>query len=205
MRAREVDDLLEIGRREFPLPTLGARLARIEHELIDGRGFVLIRGLPRERYDNDEMCLLVLGHRRAPRQAVAAEPQGPRARRRHRPGQAPDDPTRAATRSAADRFDVSTATARIWSACCACAAGRPAGCRPSCNAVTLHNHLVREQPELAAELYEPQPYDMRGEQKPGARGLVHVPVFTRWDDRAVRALDPPLHPRVADATPTRRA
>src|SRR5690349_9535540 len=54
-------DFLAIGKDEFPLPTLGARLERIERELIDGRGFVLIRGLPRERWDNDAMCLAYWG------------------------------------------------------------------------------------------------------------------------------------------------
>ena len=54
-------DFLDIGKERFPLPTLAARLKRIEHDLIEGRGFVLIRGLPRERYTNDEMCLAYWG------------------------------------------------------------------------------------------------------------------------------------------------
>jgi hypothetical protein len=37
------DDLLEVDRDAFPLPTLSAKLAEIERELIDGRGFVLLR------------------------------------------------------------------------------------------------------------------------------------------------------------------
>ena len=41
------DDFLAIGKQDFPLPTLGERLLRIEHDLMNGRGFVLIRGLPR--------------------------------------------------------------------------------------------------------------------------------------------------------------
>ena len=36
-----------------------------------------------------------------------------------------------------------------------------------CNAVAIHNELVRTRPDLAAELYEPQPYDFRGEQPSG--------------------------------------
>ena len=50
------------------------------------------------------------------------------------------------------------------------------------NAVTIHNDLVRDDPDLAAELYEPYPYDLRGEQAPGSV-LVHMPVFTRRRDR----------------------
>jgi hypothetical protein len=54
-------DFLEIGKEDFPLPTLGPRLEQIERELMNGRGFVLLRGLPRERYTNDDMCLAYWG------------------------------------------------------------------------------------------------------------------------------------------------
>ena len=37
------------------------------------------------------------------------------------------------------------------------------------NAVAIHNQMVRECPELAAALYEPLPYDARGEQAEGTR------------------------------------
>lgn len=55
------DDFLDIGKADFPLPSLGVRLAAIEDELMNGRGFVLLRGLPRERWSNDEMCLAYWG------------------------------------------------------------------------------------------------------------------------------------------------
>jgi hypothetical protein len=54
-------DVLELGRGDFPLPLLSVRLQRIERELIDGRGFVLIRGIPRDRYDKDDASLLYWG------------------------------------------------------------------------------------------------------------------------------------------------
>ncbi len=44
------DDVLDITRDLFPLPTLGPELTRLTRELIDGAGVVLIRGLPVERY-----------------------------------------------------------------------------------------------------------------------------------------------------------
>ena len=51
------DNFLQIAKADFPLPTLGLRLKAIERELIDGRGFVRIRGLPRDRWTNDQMSL----------------------------------------------------------------------------------------------------------------------------------------------------
>lgn len=38
-------DILQIGRDEFPLGGLVAKLAEVERELIDGRGFARIAGL----------------------------------------------------------------------------------------------------------------------------------------------------------------
>ena len=44
------DDVLDITRDDFPLPTLGPVLQQLARELIGGRGVVLIRGVPVERY-----------------------------------------------------------------------------------------------------------------------------------------------------------
>ena len=55
------DDVLDLGREDFPLPTLHARLADIERELIDGRGFVRLRGIERARYSQPEMEVLYWG------------------------------------------------------------------------------------------------------------------------------------------------
>jgi len=62
-------------------------------------------------------------------------------------------------------------------------AGASGGASLVANAVAIHNELVRTEPELAAELYEPMPYDFRGEQTPGAPGWYTMPVFSRRGDR----------------------
>src|SRR6185503_9122377 len=54
-------DVLRLGKDDFPLPSLGPRLKHIERELIDGRGFVLIRGIPRDKYDKQDATLLYWG------------------------------------------------------------------------------------------------------------------------------------------------
>ena len=111
------DDVLELGRDDFPLPTLRHRLAGIERR---AHQRPRLRAAPRHRprrvhagRDGDPL----LGHRHAPRPAVGAEQARPRARRRHRPGQgASTTRPRAATSSAASRCR-STATAPTSSGC----------------------------------------------------------------------------------------
>src|SRR5258707_11335666 len=38
-------DLADVRRADFPLPTLGPVLDRLRGEVLDGRGFVLLRGM----------------------------------------------------------------------------------------------------------------------------------------------------------------
>jgi hypothetical protein len=45
----------DIRREEFPLPGFSCDLAAVGHELEHGRGVVLLRGLPVERYSEDEL------------------------------------------------------------------------------------------------------------------------------------------------------
>jgi len=45
----------EVGKRDFPLPGVSAELAQTNRDLEWGRGLVLLRGLPVERYSDDEL------------------------------------------------------------------------------------------------------------------------------------------------------
>ena len=50
-----------ITRDSFPLPSVDGLLADARHELEYGRGFLLLRGLPIERYTDEEAGLLYRG------------------------------------------------------------------------------------------------------------------------------------------------
>jgi len=175
-------DFLEIGKDAFPLPTLGARLVRIERDLIEGRGFVLIRGLPRERYDNDALCLAYWG--------IGAHLGQPWPQNHHGhllgdvtdQGKRPEQPDSRGNEMGQIGLDYHCDGSDLVGLMCLQRAAS-GGLSAVCNSVSLHNRLVREHPELAAELYLPQPYDARGEHKPGAKAWYTMPVFTRWGDR----------------------
>lgn len=53
--------MAEIGRTDFALPTVAQRLGRILAELEQGRGFVMLRGLPAARYDMDALYRIYWG------------------------------------------------------------------------------------------------------------------------------------------------
>jgi len=176
------DDFLDVGREDFPLPTLSRRLKAIERELMDGRGFVRIRGLPRHRYTNDDMCLAYWG--------IGAHLGRPWAQNHYGhllgdvtdQGKAPGDPTTRGNEIGQVGLEFHCDGSDLVGLMCL-QTGVSGGLSAVCNSVSLHNELVRERPDLAAELYKPQPYDMRGEQAPGSKGWYEVPVFTRHDGR----------------------
>ncbi|HEY2051679.1 MAG TPA: TauD/TfdA family dioxygenase [Caulobacteraceae bacterium] len=176
------EDLLDIEKADFPLPTLGARLGRIENELMNGRGFVLLRGLPRERWTNDEMCLAYWG--------IGAHLGKPWPQNHYGhllgdvtdQGKQPGDPTARGNELGQIGLEFHCDGSDLVGLMCL-ASGASGGASAVCNSVALHNDLVRERPDLAEELYKPQPYDMRGEQAPGAKGWYEVPVFTECGGR----------------------
>ena len=76
------------------------------------------------------------------------------------------------------------------------------------NALYAHNELVRTAPHHAATLYEPLPYDFRGEQREGGVPFYFVPTFTRHGERLfIRYIRPFIEasqrhesaPRITDA------
>ena len=54
-------DIARITKSDFPLPTLAPKLARICDEVLNGRGFVLMRGLPVERWSIREAATAYFG------------------------------------------------------------------------------------------------------------------------------------------------
>ncbi|MHB8528555.1 MAG: TauD/TfdA family dioxygenase [Caulobacteraceae bacterium] len=175
--AAKSDNWLEIGKADFPLPTLGPRLRAIEADLMGGRGFVLLRGLPRERWSNDEMCLAYWGIG-----AHLGRPW-PQNHKGHvlgdvtDQGKAPGDPTARGNELGQIGLEFHCDGSDLVGLLCL-QTGVSGGLSAVCNSVSLHNAMVRERPDLAVELYKPQPYDMRGEQGPGKRGWYEMPVFT---------------------------
>ena len=179
---RTSENWVQIGKAEFPLGKLGERLERVKRELIDGRGFVLLRGLPRERYDNDTMCLAYWG--------IGAHLGMPWPQNKYGhvlgdvtdQGKTVDDPTARGNELGQIGLDFHCDGSDLVGLMCLQNAAS-GGLSAVCNSVSLHNALIREQPELAAELYQPQPHDYRGEQAAGKRAWYRTPVFNECGGR----------------------
>lgn len=175
-------DVLELARDDFPLPELSKRLERIEHELIDGRGFVLVRGIPCDRYDKADASLLYWGI------GMHLGKPWPQNKKGHLLGDVTDQGKSAADYTSRGNeiggipFPYHSDGSDLVGLLCL-TRPKEGGLSTVCNVVAIHNELVRTRPDLARALYEPQPYDFRGEEPVGGRGWYTVPVFTRLGDR----------------------
>jgi len=184
------DDLLEIGAADFPLQHVRARIARIKHELVNGRGVVRLRGVDRARYDNDEMCLIYWGMGAHLGSPWAQNADGHVLGDVTDQGKAPSDPTSRGNQIGGVKLPFHCDGSDLVGLMCL-DPGAEDGLSRVANAVSLHNVLVRERPDLATALYEPLPYDFRGEQQKGGKPFYLVPGFTEWGERLFMRLIPP--------------
>jgi hypothetical protein len=179
---RRSSDPLELDKHDFPMPSLARRLGGIEHELINGRGFVRLRGIDRDAYSQDEMELLYWG--------IGAHLGLPWAQNKHGhvlgdvtdQGKTLDDPTARGNELGGIALPFHCDGSDLVGLLCL-ANGRAGGLSTVSNSVRIHNRLVRERPDLAAALYQPYPYDFRGEQAEGETAFYSLPVFSEWDGR----------------------
>jgi hypothetical protein len=182
-RAQAVSaDPLSIGRDDFPLDGLTTKLARAVGELLDGRGFVRISALDVDRYTDDELSLLYWG--------IGLHMGEPWPQNKHGhvlgdvtdQGKTIDDPTVRGNELGGIALDYHTDGSDLVGLLCLRTA-RSGGLSCVANAVAIHNEMVRDAPNLAAALYEPLPYDLRGEEADGARPFFMIPAFTEHGAR----------------------
>ncbi|HEY1830307.1 MAG TPA: TauD/TfdA family dioxygenase [Acidimicrobiales bacterium] len=175
-------DPLEIGKEDFPLEGLAAKLDGVVDVLLDGRGFMRISALDTSVYSDDDVTLLYWG--------IGLHLGEPWAQNQHGhvlgdvtdQGKTIDDPTVRGNELGGIALDYHTDGSDLVGLLCLRTA-RTGGLSCVANAVAIHNHMVRTSPELAAALYEELPYDTRGEQADGARAFYTVPGFTAHNGR----------------------
>ncbi len=176
------DNLLEIGRESFPLDGLAAKLAGVERELIDGRGFVRISALDVARYSDDDLTMLYWGI------GMHLGDPWPQNKYGHMMGDVTDqgkkldDPTVRGNELGLVGLDYHTDGSDLVGLMCLRKA-KSGGLSCVANVVAIYNELVRTRPDLAAALYEPLPWDYRGEQPAGGPNFYMRSVFTEHEGR----------------------
>jgi hypothetical protein len=203
-------DPLEIGRDDFPLDSLATKLNGVVDVLLHGRSFMRIATLNVERFSDDDLTLLYWGIGLHLGEPWAQNKYGHVLGDVTDQGKSITDPTVRGNEIGGVALDYHTDGSDLVGLLCLRAA-RSGGLSCVANAVAIHNQMVRDEPELAAALYDELPYDTRGEQADGTRPFYTVPGFTAHQGRLFVRFIPQYilasqrHPDAPVLSPTARA
>jgi hypothetical protein len=167
--------LAEISPASFPLPALGAALKAILAELLEGRGFVMLRGFPVRKYSREAQAIAYLGIGSHFGRARSQNAKG------HLLGHVKDlgldirDPN-VRYYQTNRRLEYHTDSVDVVGLLCLQEA-KAGGESFLASSMTLYNEVLARAPELLAALFEPFPTDRRGEVPEGMRPWFDMPVF----------------------------
>lgn len=173
--------LVDLTPARFPLPTLGPALAEMRAELLAGRGFSLIRGLPIERYSPVQRAAIFMGIGAHLGNARSQNAKG------HVLGHVCDlglssrDPN-VRIYQTSERQTFHTDSCDVVGLLCLREARR-GGDSLLVSALAIFNELRKTRPDLLQRLLMPMPHDRRGEVPAGEKPYFEIPVFSWFDGK----------------------
>jgi hypothetical protein len=203
-------DIPSLQAADFPLPVLSARLAAWRDEVLDDRGFVLLRGLPVERWTRQAAAIAFYGLGAHLGRALPQNAQGHVLGHVKDLGHSSRDPHTRIYQTR-ERQTYHTDSCDIVALLCLQPAKR-GGLSSLVSSTTIYNEMRQRRPDLLAELFKPIETDRRGEIPVGALPWFNIPVFNwhagllsaiyqrQYIESARRfAAVPPLTPRQIEA------
>jgi hypothetical protein len=161
----------------FPLPSLGPVLRQVLNELLEGRGFILLRGLPVERMTREEQAIAYLGLGAWLGRFRSQNAKG------HLLGHVKDlgldirDPN-VRYYQTSRKLEYHTDSVDVVGLLCLKAA-KAGGESYLASSMTVYNEVLKRNRDLLAPLFEPFPTDRRGEVPEGMRPWFDIPIFHR--------------------------
>ena len=165
----------------FRLPTLAPLLVSLREELLHGRGFALLRGVPIERYTRLETATMFMGLGAHLGKARSQNARG------HVLGHVCDlglsgaDPN-VRIYQTSERQTFHTDSCDVVGLLCLREAKR-GGDSILVSALTIFNELRAARPDLLARLLLPMPHDRRGEIPAGMKPYFEIPVFSDYAEQ----------------------
>jgi hypothetical protein len=179
-------DIAQIRKSDFNLPNLGPKLASICNDVMTGRGFALVRGLPVERWSIRQSATAYFGVGTHFGNARSQNGKG------HVLGHVRDlgrdavnDPT-ARIYQTAERQTYHTDSCDIVALLCLKTA-KSGGASALVSSMTIYNEMLKRRPDLLPYLFEAMHTDRRGEVPAGEKPWHDIPVFN-WHEGHLSAL-----------------
>src|SRR5438874_6357735 len=186
-------DIADIRREDFPLPTLGPVLDRLRAEVLDGRGFALLRGMPVEDRPIEQSATAYWGIGAHFGSARSQNAQG------HLLGHVYDlgkglSATNPNLRSyaTAERQNFHIDRCDVVALLCLRRA-KSGGLSTIVSSMAVHNVMAERRPDLLDRLYQPFPVDRRGEVPEGKAPFYEAPGVQRACRLCLSAVFPPAY------------
>jgi len=164
-----------LSAARFPLPRLGAVLRDLLAELLEGRGFVLLRGLPVERMTREEQAIAYLGLGSWLGSLRSQNAKG------HLLGHVKDlglDIKNPHVRYYQTNRGLEYHTDSVDLVGLLCLKTAKAGGESYlASSMTVYNEVLKRHPELAPALFQPFPTDRRGEVPEGMKPWFDIPMY----------------------------
>lgn len=176
--ARRGLQIADIERSDFPLPRLGSKLSGLQQEVVHGRGFVLIRGLPVAAMSREEIARVYFGLGTWFGEAVPQNAKG------HVLGHVKDighDPHNPLHRVYATNYRhlFHTDSCDIIGLLCLQPA-KSGGLSSIASSTSIYNEMARRRPDLAEVLTQPFQVDRKGEIPAGKGPTYGLAVFHHY-------------------------
>ena len=171
-------DIAEIRRADFPLPNFGPVLDHLRDEILNGRGFVLIRGLPVEGRPTADSAAAYWGIGAYLGNARSQNAMGHLLGHVRDLGLATSDPN-VRTYQTTERQHFHTDSCDIVGLLCLKTAKR-GGLSSIVSSMTIYNVMATRRPDLVARLFRPFPTDRRGEVPAGKKPFFEIPVYNDY-------------------------
>lgn len=168
--------LVDVDRKTFPLPALGPVFDSLRREILHGRGFILLRGLPVMHWTIEQVATVFWGIGSHFGRAVSQNAQGHLLGHVIDLGRSDADPNARVYQTNARQFYHADPCDIVGLLCLRKA--RRGGASTIVSSVTLYNELLAHYPDLLRELIRPIHVDRRGEVPPGADPWYELPVFS---------------------------
>jgi len=172
-------DLAAITTKDVPLPTLAPKLKDMLDEVLNGRGFVLIRGLLVEGWTTREAAIafLVIGVHLGNLRMQNAE--GHLLGHVRDLGRSSEDPNTRIYQTR-ERQTHHTDSCDVVGLMCLRTA-KSGGLSSLVSSTTIFNEMRRRRPDLLNVLLQPIETDRRGEVPEGSKPYFNIPVFNYHD------------------------
>ena len=173
--------LEQIAPEFFPIPSLSKRIKEFSNELLFGRGFLLIRGLPIDQLELKLSAAIYLGLGSHIGSLRSSNAKG------HLLGHVKDQGVDIQNRGVRlyqtnKKLDFHTDSADLVALLCLQKA-KLGGESYIASSISLYNEVSKRRPDLVEALFMPYPTDRRGEIPDGYQPWYGMPIFTWYEDQ----------------------